>query len=91
MAKPSTDNDSPKLAVTARAPFHVYYEGDAEVVSAVNSVGPFDILPGHADFFSVLTPCEVTIQKASGEPVSFDIRSGIMTVRDNHVMLFANI
>lgn len=90
MAK-SPANDTPQLTVTARAPFHVYYEGEAEVVSAVNSVGPFDILPGHADFFSVLTPCEVTIQKATGDPVSFDIRSGIMTVRDNHVLLFANI
>lgn len=79
------------LNVTARAPFHVYYEGEAEVISAVNSVGPFDILPGHADFFSVLTPCDVVIYKASGDPVTFPIRSGIMTVRDNSVLLFANI
>ena len=79
------------LKVSARAPFHVYYEGDAEIVSAVNSVGPFDILAGHADFFSVLVPCEVTIRKSVGEPVSFSIRSGIMTVRDNTILLFANI
>lgn len=79
------------LTVSARAPFHVYYEGDAEIVSASNAVGPFDILPGHADFFSVLVPCEVTIQKSTGDPISFEIRSGIMTVRDNHVMLFSNI
>ena len=81
----------PQLAVTARAPFHVYYEGVAEVVSAVNAVGPFDILPGHADFFSVLVPCTVVIRKATGDPESFDIRSGIVTIRDNEVLLFANV
>lgn len=79
------------LTVSARSPFHVYYEGDAEIVSASNSVGNFDILPGHADFFSVLVPCEVVIQKATGDPISFEIRSGIMTVRDNQVLLFANV
>lgn len=88
MKKPETQSG---LTVNARAPFHVYYEGDAEIVSAANAVGRFDILPGHADFFSVLVPCEVVIQKASGDPISFEIRSGIMTVRDNQVMLFSNI
>lgn len=88
MKNPDTQNG---LTVSARAPFHVYYEGDADIVSAENSVGRFDILPGHADFFSVLVPCEVVIQKASGDPISFEIRSGIMTVRDNQVMLFSNI
>lgn len=79
------------LKVIARAPFYVYYEGDAEIVSATNSVGNFDILPGHADFFSVLVPCEVVVRKKDGVPVVFEIRSGIITVRDNEVLLFANI
>ena len=43
-----------RLNVIARAPFNVYYEGDADSVTATNRVGEFDILPGHADFFSVL-------------------------------------
>lgn len=79
------------LKVVARAPFHIYYEGDAEVVSAVNSVGPFDVLPGHADFFSVLSPCKVVIYKTNGDPVSFEVSSGILTVRHNEVLLFANV
>ncbi len=78
------------LNVIARSPFHVYYEGPAEIVSALNKVGPFDVLPGHADFFSVLKPCDVTINTKS-EPVIFHINSGIITVRDNEVMLFANM
>lgn len=80
------------LKIIARAPFHVYYEGEAVSLSASNSVGPFDVLPGHADFFSILAPCEVSIDNGKDkEPVQFEIRNGILTVRDNEVMLFANI
>lgn len=78
------------LTVIARAPFEVYYEGAAKVVSAENKVGQFDILPGHADFFSVLIPGEVTIDTGK-EPVSFNISDGIIAVRDNEVMLFVNM
>jgi F0F1-type ATP synthase epsilon subunit len=80
------------LSVIARAPFTVYYEGEAEVISATNKVGRFDILPGHADFFSILKSDEVLIQPGGGkEPVSFTINNGIMTVRDNEVLLFVDM
>ncbi|MBP7775262.1 MAG: hypothetical protein KA069_01535 [Candidatus Saccharimonas sp.] len=78
------------LTVIARAPFTVYYEGPASAVSAKNRVGPFDILPGHADFFSMLIPCDVIIE-TDKEPISFAIQNGIITVRDNDVMLFVDI
>ena len=55
------------LNVIARAPFTVYYEGEATAVSAANQVGPFDVLPGHADFFSVLDPGQVIIEVPEGD------------------------
>lgn len=88
---PSTAT-KPILTVIARAPFHVYYEGEATTVSASNSVGPFDILPGHADFFSILDPGNVTINMNNDqEPMTFDITNGIVAVRNDEVMLFVNI
>lgn len=87
---PSTTT-KPVLTVIARAPFHVYYEGEAQAVSASNSVGPFDILPGHADFFSILDPGEVIIDNGTDEPMSFEITNGIAAVRNDEVMLFVNI
>lgn len=78
------------LSVIARAPFHVYYEGQAQSVSAVNKVGPFDILPGHADFFSVLSPGEIIIETGKNA-INFNVTDGIVTVRDNEVMLFVNM
>jgi len=82
--------DIPSLNVIARAPFNVYFEGKAESVTATNKIGEFDVLPDHADFFSILIPCEVIIETAT-EPVSFPISNGIITVRDNEVLLFVNI
>jgi F0F1-type ATP synthase epsilon subunit len=79
-----------RLNVVARAPFHNYYEGAAKAVSASNQVGKFDILPGHADFFSVMTPGEVTLE-TDNQNVSFMISNGIITVRDDQVMLFVNM
>lgn len=80
-----------ELHVIARAPFELYYDGQASSVSALNRIGPFDILPGHADFFSMLRPSTITIEPESGEPVQIDAKNGIITVRDNEVLLFVNI
>lgn len=79
-----------QLNVVARAPFEVYYEGPASVVSATNRVGRFDILSGHADFFSVMSAGDVNIETAD-ETVTFPISGGIICVRDDEVMLFVNM
>jgi F-type H+-transporting ATPase subunit epsilon len=88
MKNPTTDK---KLSVIARAPFNVYYEGEADVVSATNKVGPFDILPGHADFFSMLQAGEIKIDPGSGDPIVFMAKNGIVAVRDDEVMIFVNM
>lgn len=82
--------ETPQLNVVARAPFHIYYEGPARAVSAANNVGKFDILPGHVDFFSVMNPGEISIETDS-DIVNFTIDNGIITVRNDEVMLFVNL
>ncbi len=78
------------LHVIARAPFALYYDGAASAVSAANRIGPFDILPGHADFLTMLTAGTITIE-TNNEPVTIDAKNGLVTVRDNEVLLFVNI
>lgn len=80
-----------KLTIVARSPFELYFEGEAYSLSARNRIGAFDILPGHADFFSMLEPGEITIQSEGKEPVTIDAKSGILTVRDNEAYLFVNM
>lgn len=79
------------LHVIARAPFELYYDGPASALSATNRIGPFDILPGHADFFSMLRAGQIIIEQAQGDPIQIDAHNGIITVRDNEVLLFVNI
>ena len=88
MSKPDS---TVQLNVVARSPFELYYEGDATSLSAQNRIGAFDILPGHADFFSMLEPGEVIIQTTEKEPVKIDAKNGILTVRDNQAYLFVNM
>ncbi|HEX5797517.1 MAG TPA: hypothetical protein VFX86_03955 [Candidatus Saccharimonadales bacterium] len=86
----SHKDEDEELTVIARAPFHIYYEGPADVVTATNKVGQFDILPGHADFFSILNPGDVLIETKT-KSLNFHISNGIVAVRDNEVMLFVNM
>lgn len=86
-------NDKPsELNIIASSPFHVYFEGTAQVLSAYNPVGAFDILPGHTSFFSVLEAGIVVIDKGDGSDlVQFEVTNGIITVRDDTVELFINL
>ena len=86
----SSQEDHSVLTVIARAPFHIYYEGTARTVTATNRIGTFDVLPGHADFFSMLTAGKVVIT-TDEEELAFEITTGIITVRDNEALLFVNM
>jgi len=83
-------NISTDLRVIARSPFHIYYEGVARIVTGMNRIGKFDVLPGHADFFSVMTPGDIVIQ-TDADTITFPINGGIIGVRDDEVMLFVNM
>ncbi len=83
-------NDPGQISVVARSPFHIYYEGKAHMVSAANDVGNFDILPGHTDFFSVMSPGKVLIE-TENDNITFSINNGIISVRDGEAILFVNI
>lgn len=82
---------NPVLRVEARAPFEVYYQGEGLVVTATNKVGTFDILPGHADFFSVINPDSEVIIGTEKENINISATNGIVCVRDDEVLLFLNI
>ena len=88
MRKPETLGN---LHVIARSPFELYFEGDALALSATNRVGNFDILPGHADFFSMLEPGQIEIRTGEKDPIVVEATNGILTVRDNEVLLFVNM
>lgn len=83
-------SDEPKLHVKVLSPTQTLYDGTAVSVSAVNEVGPFDILADHANFFSLLVEGTIAINN-NFQNFNFPISKGIMKVTNNTVTLFVDI
>lgn len=90
--KPAAAPDGkPVMAVKVYAPFKVYFEGEAHSVSAVNDVGPFDILPRHHNFLCMLVPCTLAIHTATGERKTIKIHRALMHVKADRVVVFVDV
>lgn len=85
-----TSDGKPALSVKVYAPFQVYFEGEANSVSAVNATGPFDILPNHRNFLCMLVPCTLTITAPAGKK-ELKIHRALMHVKANQVVVFMDV
>jgi F-type H+-transporting ATPase subunit epsilon len=61
-------------------------EGNVRHVRAEDETGAFGILPGHADFITVLTVSVITWRDQSGEAHHVAVRGGVLTVRQGAVV-----
>lgn len=82
--------DPGKMRVKIYSPYQVYYDDQATSISAVNDTGPFDILPQHHRFLTLLTPCELAIVAEKGEE-KIKISRGIMYVKEDRVTVFLDV
>lgn len=73
------------------SPFKVYFEGDVESISAINDTGPFDILAGHHNFITLLSPCDLVIRTKNIDDESIKITRGIMQVKYDNVIVFLDV
>lgn len=87
---PKKPIDDKHMHVKVYAPYKVYFDSDALSVSAVNETGPFDILPRHHNFMTLLSPCEINIRTDSREE-KFAIQRGIMHVKADQVTVFLDV
>lgn len=78
------------IHVKIYAPFKVYFDDEALSVSAVNETGPFDILPRHHNFMTLLTPCVITVRTTRGEE-QISIQRAVMHVKANAVTVFLDV
>jgi F0F1-type ATP synthase epsilon subunit len=82
--------DSKLMHAKVYAPFKTYFDGMAESVSAVNDTGPFDILPKHHNFMTLLNSGDVIIRTSEGEQ-RITINRGVMHVKANQVIVFLDV
>ncbi len=78
------------MHVKVYAPFKVYYDDKATSVSAINDTGPFDILPGHRNFMTLVSPCELIIRTDGGEN-KIKISRAVMHVKANDIKVFLDV
>jgi F0F1-type ATP synthase epsilon subunit len=78
------------MHVKVYAPFKVYFDDEAFSVSAINATGPFDILPKHHNFMTLINAGEVLVRHERGEE-KIPIQRGIMHVKADEVVVFLDI
>jgi len=82
---------SETVKVKVYSPFKVYFDGIATSISAESATGPFDILPRHHNFITLLEPCELVVRIADGAELPFTIQGGIMHVKENEIIVFLDV
>lgn len=83
-------DDNQRFDVKVFSPYQTYYRGKAVSLSASNKTGPFDVLYGHANFFSLLTASDVIVQTGF-ERLSFPINRGVIKVSSNQATIFVDV
>jgi ATP synthase delta/epsilon subunit-like protein len=79
------------MQVKVYSPFHDYYDGPTFSLSAENDTGPFDILPRHHNFISLLSPCELVLRTVKQGEQRIRISGGIMHVKADRVTVFLDV
>ena len=89
-AAPAQSAGNPTMAVKVYSPFRVFFDEMANSISGVNDTGPFDILPHHHNFITLLKAGELVIQTLHGEQ-RIRISGGIMHVKADKVVVFLDV
>ncbi len=87
---PASADDKQTIHIKVYSPFTVYFDDRAYSISAVNDTGPFDILPRHHNFMTLLNPCELIVRALRGEQ-RIKISRGVMHVKADQVIVFLDV
>jgi F0F1-type ATP synthase epsilon subunit len=85
------EHGKPIMAIKIAAPFKTYFDEKGYSITAQNATGPFDILPRHHNFITLLTPCELIVRPVNGDEQKFRISGGMMHVKADKVDVFLDI
>jgi len=83
----------PTMHIKIYSPFQVYFDEDGYSLSGKNATGPFDILPHHHNFLSLLGACELVIRPVNTPPEEerIKISGGLMHVKSDKVIIFLDV
>lgn len=79
------------IEVKVYSPFRDYYDGPAFSLSALNDTGPFDILPEHHNFISLLNSCDLVVRTVANGDQKIRISGGLIHVKADKVIVFLDV
>ena len=75
-----------QIFISIRTPDRLFYEGKVNTFSSVNDKGIFDMLPGHANFITLIKERISFIQGSTKKELK--IGSGILKSSNNSAYIF---
>ena len=82
---------SPTLHVRIISPQQLLLDTEAISVSSKNLQGPFDILPQHANFITLIEESPIVVRITGKKPVAFKFPLSIILARDNKVDIYTYV
>ncbi|MFA5932491.1 MAG: hypothetical protein WCV81_05610 [Microgenomates group bacterium] len=79
------------LTVKVLSPKIEYFNGPAVSVSSVNSAGPFDILPEHGNFITLVKNIPIIIRLPNKQERKFTFPLAVFYTKKNLVTIFTDI
>jgi F0F1-type ATP synthase epsilon subunit len=73
------------------SPYRVYFDNLAYSISGENGTGPFDVLPHHHPFISLLDACELVVDAVETGKIRIKVSGGIMHVKADKVSVFLQV
>jgi F0F1-type ATP synthase epsilon subunit len=81
---------SDQLTVRINSPEKFIWEGTAVSVSSANDRGPFDILPMHANFVTLIKKSPIRVNTGT-EVKEFSFPNAVIWAHSNTVSIYTNI
>ncbi len=78
------------IQLLVRTPERVVFNGEAKAVSSVNERGPFDVLPAHQNFITLIRE-HLTIHGEAKDSQEIPVQGGVMKVNENSVQVFLGL
>ncbi len=73
------------------SPGEKVFSGEIKLIQVPGSKGQFEVLRNHAPIISTLTNGKIKIISPDGEKTFFDIQGGVIEVKNNNIIVLAEI
>lgn len=89
--KTGADPAAASMHIKVHSPFKVFFDDLARSISGINETGPFDILPHHHNFITLLGAGDLVVRPVTGHDTTIHISGGIMHVKQDNIVVFLDV